>query len=158
MRYLVMLLIGVLIIYHLSNDPVIIKDYIPLGDREFVLSEFNRAWPDEDEMFSPKIALDEKVETHVMHVDGKPAGFIMFSMLGADASEIIYLLLAEPYRGKGYSKRLMHEAMNFVKAKGAKSTILQAHHWNARAQRLYTSLGFKEYERDDKYIRYRVSL
>ena len=91
---------------------------------------------------------DEKVTGYVLGwiekkliYNNVPAGFV---------SDVF---VERKYRNNGIGKALMKEMMKWFKEKGARYGELHVYTGNKKAQKLYTNLGFKEY---DKVMRLKI--
>ncbi len=68
-------------------------------------------------------------------------GEIDYSLV-VDEAEILYFYIIEEKRGNGYSKRLLEETINHLKAKGIKKIFLEVNENNIIAKNLYNNFGF----------------
>jgi ribosomal protein S18 acetylase RimI-like enzyme len=90
-------------------------------------------------------------------LDGdSPVGFVQlypcFSSVSMKQSWVLNdLYVKEQVRGKGAGEKLIHSAIHFAKATGAKGVSLETGKGNTRAQRLYEKIGF---EREANYFYY----
>jgi ribosomal protein S18 acetylase RimI-like enzyme len=87
---------------------------------------------------------------------GKLAGFVQlypcFSSIGMTSTWILNdLFVAPEFRQRKIAEALLTEAVNFSRARGARSLSLQTALTNTSAQRLYEKMGWR---RDEKYYTY----
>ncbi len=68
-----------------------------------------------------------------------------------DESHITNIAVAEPERGRGVGRRLTEGLLQLLSNLGASYATLEVRESNARAQRLYESLGFIRVGRRKKY-------
>lgn len=69
-------------------------------------------------------------------------------------AKILFLLVDDTMRGKGYGKALIKHAIAQLKDMGIRKIILSTRVDNERAQRFYTNLGFVEEGRDNGFVNY----
>jgi len=90
-----------------------------------------------------------------------PAGFTqlypLYSSVGAKKNWILNDLYVEAgYRKQGIGRKLIEAAMQFAKSEGATFIQLETMQDNLTAQRLYESIGFKQYNPFDGEFVYRI--
>lgn len=102
----------------------------------------------EEQPSAQSLLLPEEEEKRGMTIyfaelDGAVIGKVHLQLINGEGG--IYGLGVLPeYRGKGYGRALLLEAVRRLKADGAKDILLQVEARNARALGLYQSCGFKE--------------
>lgn len=101
--------------------------------------------------------LAKRSSAHVIlaFVDAVPAGLVVclegFSTFACKPLLNIHdVMVSEPYRGKGLSKRLLQKAEEIAIALGCCKLTLEVLEGNHIAQSAYKSFGFKGYELDPK--------
>jgi len=82
--------------------------------------------------------------------DNEITGFLISSYLFEEA-ELLSIAVSQKYRGKGISKLLMKDFLNFCKFNGIEKIFLEVKKTNNIAKSLYTSLGFKKISERKKY-------
>ncbi|WML26695.1 GNAT family N-acetyltransferase [Neobacillus sp. OS1-33] len=107
------------------------------------------------EFLKARIMNDESVV--FMAFDGNdPVGFVQlypsFSSVSMMRSWVLNdLYVKEQFRGRGAGEKLIHKAIEFAKATGAKGVLLETGVDNHNAQRLYEKIGF---EKETNYFYY----
>lgn len=81
-----------------------------------------------------------------------PLGFVL-TRLAADEAEILTFAVVPEERGKGIGRRLIHEAVDSLRARGARAVFLEVAPANVPARRLYERAGFTEVGRRRGYYR-----
>ncbi len=150
-----------------------IFDYKPSRDRAFLINLFNenRYWLVGESIkdFSAEYTLDNKASSRnpmdknnliikVQVEDGKPAGLVAYRILKLLEAQILYLVVDQKYRGKGYAKNLLEYALGDLKKRDMNMAWLITRMGNKPARSLYESLAFKEFWSDDKFIKYKKYL
>ena len=74
--------------------------------------------------------------------NGKQVGSLILTY-SEDKSSVFSLAILEKFRGKGYSKKLMNEAIERSKIKGCTVLELNTETTNEVANNLYKSMGFE---------------
>jgi ribosomal protein S18 acetylase RimI-like enzyme len=139
----------------------VVLDYLPARDREQIVQLFknNWYWLIASHDFSVEFMLDHRapdrnplytgsMKFNLIRVGNDLAGFIAYYMKASDIGWILFLVVDEKYRGKGYSDYLMHHAIDALKGFGAKKVRLLTRIQNIKAQKVYRRLGFTEYKYD----------
>jgi ribosomal protein S18 acetylase RimI-like enzyme len=90
--------------------------------------------------------------------EGRPAGFITYYKKSPNAGRVQYLAIAKDQRGKGFGRTLMKTAMEDLARRGAETIEIWAMVKNPPAQKLYESLGFKAFNRDESFIYYQYQV
>lgn len=94
-----------------------------------------------------------KMTTAVLLDNERPIGFVSYYMRSLHQGLILFLAIDKEYRGKGFSKKLLHYAMYQLKQKGAKIVKISTRSDNKVAQNLYSKIFTKEYE-DNGFVHY----
>lgn len=94
----------------------------------------------------------------VLYENNKPIGFTAYQKENFYTGEFRFLAVDTPYRGKGYSQKLMCHALQELRSQGLSRVELQTRLDNKPALALYEKLGFKELWRDAPYVRFERSL
>lgn len=77
-------------------------------------------------------------------LEGKPIGFVSWDPTNLpDSTEIGHNCILTKYKGKGYGKRQMQEAVQRIMAQGAKEIVVWTNEVCVPAQRTYESAGFQ---------------
>lgn len=86
--------------------------------------------------------------------DGKDTfiGFTTYYMLNPTLGRIQFVAIRSEFRGKRYGEQLTKFALDDLKNMGAKKVKILTRTDNTAALKLYTRVGFKEINRDDKYV------
>ena len=90
-------------------------------------------------------------------------GIINYSHV-LDEADLLFIFIKDEYKGKGYSKVLLNNSLEYLKEKGIKSIFLEVRSKNIIARNLYTKIGFieistrKNYYNDDDAIIMKYSL
>jgi ribosomal protein S18 acetylase RimI-like enzyme len=107
-----------------------------------------------------RLSRDESVVLLAADADGTALGFVQmypgFSSLLAARTYVLYDLFVDPAaRRSGLGRRLMEEAAQEARRRGAVSLVLSTAKTNRGAQRLYESLGWV---RDEEFYEYNLRL
>lgn len=90
--------------------------------------------------------------------NGKQVGSLILCFSPDGKASVFSVAVLEKWRGKGYSKKLMHSAMDRAKQKGCKLMELNTEITNEVANNLYKSLGFELKGLLDEYNNYQLVL
>ncbi len=153
-----------------SSSPI--KPYEASRDRAFIIDLFKNNWymllSDYSPNYNVEFMLDKKSPTtddmsevgqlniHTYIKDGNPVGFIAYHVKELKVGQILFLGVAEQYRGKGYSRELMKFAIKDLKKRGMLAIRMWTRTDNTKARKLYESLGFKEIWTDGAYLIYEI--
>ena len=86
-------------------------------------------------------------------LEGKPIGFVSWNpMKLPESAEVGHNCIATQYKGNGYGKRQMREAVRRIKERGAKKIIVWTNERLIPAQRTYESAGFKFVKKSEETI------
>jgi len=159
------------ILFAISNKHTGIFDYNPKTDRQFILDIFKNNWywlvSESSVDFSAQYMLDNKssskdkigdLNIKVYYDKNKPTGFVAYFMKNLNYAQILFIAVAEQYRGHGYSKKMINYALNDLKKKGAYIVYLITRTNNKTARALYKSTGFEQVEDDGKFVKYKKVL
>lgn len=157
--------------YFSTAQPTGIADYKKSRDKDMILNLFKKNWywlvSEYSKDFSPEnmvenLAHDKNLQSYgtvtikVMLENGQPVGFVSYYMKKFYEGFIWFLAVKEEARNKKYGRLLMQTALNDLKERGAKYVRLITRTTNYSAQALYKRLGFRETNRDDKFIDYEI--
>jgi len=92
------------------------------------------------------------LEFLVGELDGIPIGTVMLNRF-AQAWYVSMVMVEAAHQRKGYGKQLVEEACARAKELGANRVILHVRSNNEAARRLYSSLGFEDFEHECFYVR-----
>lgn len=92
-------------------------------------------------------------------LQGKIIGFIAHFIKSFYRGYILFIVVDQAYRGKGYAEQLLRHAIGQIAAQGCQVVELVTSIDNESAQRLYHKVGFVETSRDNDVIHfeYRIS-
>lgn len=99
-----------------------------------------------------------KLSIKVLREHGVFIGFIAYYKRKPQEGFILFVAIKEEFRGKHYAEKLIRFAIDDMREQGAKSVWLVTRLSNARAQALYTRLGFYELQHDDVFIYFQKDL
>ena len=72
---------------------------------------------------------------------------------------ILHFIVVDPaHRGRGYAEKLLRHALEDMKKRGLSLVQLLTRCDNIPAQKLYTKLGFKEFWRDNNFVKFEKEL
>jgi len=126
--------------------------------------ERDRYWLTATEDFSPEFMLKYRAPSQrdirylgqlkikVIHKKDTFIGFVAYYMKSSTIGQVLFLDVNPPYRGKGYSEKLLNYALNDLKYLGANIAKLVTRTSNTHAQNLYKRVGFTETSRYDGYV------
>ena len=77
-------------------------------------------------------------------VNGEPAGTVALIEMGDDAFELAKMAVSPDHRGEGLSNLLMDACIEYSRAKGKNSIVLESNTKQVAAIRLYRKYGFVE--------------
>lgn len=84
----------------------------------------------------------DRHEGFILEENSKIIGFSIFSLVMDEAS-LLNIAIGPQWQGRGYGRLLLETGLQAVRERGASVCFLEVRVSNARAQRLYASLGFK---------------
>ena len=138
-----------------------VEDYVATRDRGAVIELFkaNWYWLIASSDFSTEFMLDHKapdknpryigsLRFKVLRVDNQLVGFTASYMKKKGLGRILFLVIDERYRGKGYADILMKCTMDDLITLGSRRIILLTRESNVKAQSVYRRLGFQQYKYD----------
>lgn len=108
---------------------------------------FQRGW-DEDEVY--RLLLDRAVVAHQIMARRTFVGFLL-SRMAADEAEILSVVIAQAWRGRGLSRPLLDFHLRSLAGLGTRTTFLEVDEHNEPARRLYAGAGFREVGRRQGY-------
>jgi len=85
-----------------------------------------------------------------LRVGGKIVGYSVVQTVKPEA-EIHWIEIFEPYRGKGFGKKLLGEILKFLRLSGFEKLYLEVSERNNTAYGIYKAFGFKEVGRRRGY-------
>ena len=109
---------------------------------KFELNWHNQ-WQDFDDFFydNPHIA---EVSGFMTSLEGKPVGFVSWNPTNLpESAEVGHNCILTEYKGNGYGKRQMQEAVQRMIAQGAKKIVVWTNEICVPAQHTYESVGFQ---------------
>jgi len=90
-----------------------------------------------------------KLHIKVLRDDNQVAGFVTYHKLNSNTGRVQFLSVNKKFRGKGYGKILLNYAVQDLFKIGCNKVVLVTRTSNIWAQRIYKTLGFKEYHRTE---------
>jgi ribosomal protein S18 acetylase RimI-like enzyme len=158
--------------YYVSHRPCEgVQPYDAARDREFVIKLFkdNWDWLIASENYLVEFMLDNKASSQdpasagnlqlfTLCSDGKPVGFTAFYRKNFYKAQILFLVVPESERRKGYAEKMLKFDLEELKRQGFSLAQILTRLDNIRAQNLYKKLGFTEYWRDDRFMRLELPL
>ncbi|MGC2310279.1 MAG: GNAT family N-acetyltransferase [Candidatus Babeliaceae bacterium] len=151
-----------------------IYSYEPDKDRAFILDLFQKDlyWLVSEYVtdFSAEYMLDNRASSRnpadrgnlLMYVyrDSQPRGFVAyFKKKGyLPLYQLLFLVVPEEFRQKGYGKCLLKFALEDLKKKGCLRVELTTRVSNYPAQKTYLRLGFHETSRDEEFVHFEKDL
>lgn len=91
-----------------------------------------------------------------LYDDNDPLGFIAYYKKSFYLGFILFVSVDAEYRSRGYAKYMMQQALNDLRCHNVLRVRLVTRVENYAAQKVYTSLGFKEESRDDTFVHYQL--
>lgn len=101
---------------------------------------------------------DESVSIDVYRVDGKTVGMVSYYPMSFYKGRLHFIVIDKAFRGRGISDKLMHHALDAMKKRGFTIVELITRVDNIPAQKLYFRFGFKEFYRDNRFVRFEKEL
>lgn len=146
--------------------------YLPERDREAIITLFKDNWYwliPEEEPFSVEYFLDHKTPDQFEGEDGistilvyrikdQTVGMVSYYPMSFYKGRLHFIVIDKAYRGRGISDKLLAYALQQMKNKGFHVVDLLTRVDNIPAQKLYGRFGFKEYFRDNRFVRYEKEL
>lgn len=86
--------------------------------------------------------------------DGKVVGFSATYKKSSIVGHILFIVVDQDARKKGYAKALVNDALEYFFAQGCVKVSLDTRTGNKRARSLYSSLGFQLLEEDEDYVHF----
>ncbi len=90
----------------------------------------------------------------VLENNSKVVGFSATYKKSTIAGHILFIVVDNEARGKGYAKALVQDALEDFFAQGCVKVSLDTRTGNKRARSLYSSLGFQLLEEDEDYVHF----
>ena len=110
-------------------------------------ASFRRGWSEHE---VEGLLLDRHVIAHRATSGSRLAGFVM-SRVVEDEAEILSIAIADAWRGRGLSRKLLTLHLRRLAALGARTVFLEVDEHNKPAIRLYDRAGFHEISRRPNY-------
>jgi len=94
----------------------------------------------------------------VLRIDDMVIGFTAYYMEKKNVGRLLFLVLDERYRGKGYADLMTKDAISELQTTGATRVWLLTRSTNVKAQHLYRRVGFHEYAYDpDGFVYFEIT-
>lgn len=147
--------------------------YVAERDREAIIKVFKDNWYwliPEETPFSVEYYLDHKtpdqwngneentVSIMVYRMNEKTVGMISYYPMSFYKGRLHFIVIDKAFRGRGISDTLMNSALDAMKKRGFTIVELITRIDNIPAQKLYERFGFKEFYRDNRFVRYEKEL
>jgi len=157
--------IGTWYLYQKFQPAEQILDFNDARDTQDILDIFKRDWywlvASDD--YSPEFMLKYRAATQDMRYLGRLQikvlrskdgliGFIAYYMKTPTEGFVLFLDINPPFRGKGYSEKLLSYALDNLKRLGATAVRLVTRTDNFPAQKLYQRTNFTEVSRDNGFV------
>ena len=95
----------------------------------------------------------------VLRIDNMVVGFTAYYMKEKNIGWLLFLVIDERYRGKGYADLMTNDAIAELQKMGATKVRLLTRSTNVKAQHVYRRLGFHEYAYDpDGFVYFEITL
>lgn len=146
-----------------------IHAYSGSRDRAAILSLFDANWhwlvSEYSLGFSPEYMLDHAASSqapehvgnlslYVYRAERKTVGFLAYYLKSPLRGYILFLVVDDAYRGKGYARALMDFGLKKLIDTGVRTIELVTRVSNTPARSLYESSGFVENWRDSGFVHY----
>ena len=150
-----------------------IHGYSASRDRAAILSLFDANWywlvSEYSLGFSPEYMLDHAASSqapehegnlslYVYRAERKTVGFLAYYLKSPLRGYILFLVVDDTYRGKGYARALMDFGLKKLRDRGVRTIELVTRVSNTPARSLYESSGFVENWRDGGFVHYEYSV
>jgi ribosomal protein S18 acetylase RimI-like enzyme len=145
--------------------------YVAERDREAIITLFKDNWYwliPEETPFSIEYYLDHKTADQdgeegsstimVYRADDKTIGMISYYPMSFYKGRLHFIVVDKAYRGRGISDTLVQNALDAMKKRGFTIVELITRVDNIPAQKLYVRFGFKEFYRDNRFVRFEKEL
>lgn len=143
-----------------------IYDYDPAIDRAFIIDLFKKDWywlisDYSSKDYSVEHMLDARASSKersgdlilkTYRVKGKPVGFNAYFMQELFIGQILFVSVDKAHRSKGYARKMVNYDLDDLKKRGARIVRMVTRTDNIPAQKLYKSLGFKEFWNNGAYM------
>ena len=157
-------------IFYYHTTKCNLYDYDPVNDRTTLMKLFKNHtyWLTTNDdynvehMFDTKSPNDYqpeytgKLTVKVARVQGKPVGFVAYYKRKFYQGDILFLVVDEAYRGKGYATKLLKYAINDLFKHHALVVRLVTRTNNYSAMKLYERVGMKETSRTNGFIYFEI--
>ena len=109
-------------------------------------------WQEFDDFFYDNPRIADKYG-FITVLNDKPIGLVSWDPRNLpEYAEVGHNCIATKYKGNGYGKRQMREAVNRIVAQGAKKIIVWTNEKLVAAQRTYEGVGFKYVKKSEETI------
>ncbi len=138
--------------FHLAkgNGPVTLRIAEPKDRAEIMRQDLIYFKDEKEEGEEPDSYVSSNDPTYMVELDGRTIGKIRIECSDHSAYLLGFGILPE-YRGKGYGRAALCEALRFLMERGIKKASLDVVATNAKALSLYQSVGFRELSTMDYY-------
>lgn len=75
--------------------------------------------------------------------DGEPVGLSMLKVLPEKAGYVYYIAVRSSFQRKGYGKRLLHDAIGYLRSRGVSEVYASVGEDNAESNALFKGNGFR---------------
>ena len=152
--------------YYKSHTSEGVYDYDPTLDRAFIINLFKNDmyWLISDysaKDYSVERMLDYKASSRetsgdlilkTYRVKGQPVGFTAYYIQELFIGRILFVSVDKAFRSKGYARKMVNYVIADLKKRGVRIIRMITRTDNIPAQKLYKSIGFKEFWTDGAYM------
>lgn len=121
-------------------------------DRVFEIEQtcFSHPWS----LRSVKSGQNSSIDTWlVLEEEGDIRGYCVFRVIGGEG-ELLRIAILPEFRGRGLSKKLMDQMVEYSRKKNVHTIYLEVRESNIKARNLYKSYGFSEESIRKNYYRH----
>lgn len=159
--------------WHQRTAQQVIMPYAAERDREAIVKLFKDNWYwliPEETPFSVEYYLDHKnpdqagngedgvAAIFVYRFRNQTIGMVSFYPMSFYRGRLHFIVLDKAFRGRGISDTLLQYALDQMKQRGFTVVELITRVDNISAQKLYQRFGFKEFYRDNRFVRFEKEL
>lgn len=113
---------------------------------------WQKQWQEFDDFFYDNPQIAEKYG-FITALDGEPIGLVSWDPRNLpESAEVGHNCIATKYKGNGYGKQQVREAVNRIIAQGAEKIIVCTNEKLVAAQYTYESVGFKFVKKSEETI------
>jgi ribosomal protein S18 acetylase RimI-like enzyme len=87
-------------------------------------------------------------------VDGRIAGLLAYHPESSRVWRLLFLIVDQDFRGRGFAKKMLKYAVDDMLARGAIQLVVYTRNNNFKAQKMYTDFGFKQVGTSNEGVHY----